>query len=177
MIALVTSTPELQSYATHRLYAQMAEKTSQPVLLQVPPHCISTPQPPPPPSTQRTGDAPTLRPDCAAGRCRPSASPPARRPITPPLYHTAGHALLPHHAPPPTPPTSHPPQLAVWCAGEYGEMLIAGMPAGVEGTAPDALAIVNLLCGVMRSPVAQLDGSGAHPLRKQRPMAPQPPAA
>ena len=36
MIALVTSNPELQAYATHKLYATLAASTTQPVLLQLP---------------------------------------------------------------------------------------------------------------------------------------------
>ena len=67
MIALVTSNPDLQAYATHKLYMQLAEKTMQPVLLQ----------------------------------------------------------------------------LGVWCVGEYGELLIAGVPAGIdteEYTAPDPVS-------------------------------------
>jgi len=80
MIALVTSTPSLQAYATHKLFAQMDNKTSQPVLLQ----------------------------------------------------------------------------LAVWCVGEYGEVLVGGAPAGIEAEAPDPVSVVELLCSVMRSPVADL---------------------
>lgn len=80
MIALITSTPELQAYATHKLYAKLADQTNQPVLLQ----------------------------------------------------------------------------LAVWCVGEYGEMLIGGVPAGVEAEAPDPQTVVELLTSVMRSPVADV---------------------
>jgi len=80
MIALVTSTPDLQAYATHQLYAQLVGKTSQPVLLQ----------------------------------------------------------------------------LAVWCVGEYGEMLIGGVPPGVEGDAPDATGVVEMLNSVVKSPMADL---------------------
>jgi len=83
MIALITSTPTLQAYATHKLYMQLAAKTLQPVLLQ----------------------------------------------------------------------------LAVWCVGEYGEMLIASVPAGIDTTeyaAPDPKAVVELLASVMRSPVADM---------------------
>jgi len=83
MIALITSTPELQAYATHKLYMQLAQKTMQPVLLQ----------------------------------------------------------------------------LSVWCVGEYGETLIGSVPAGIdttEYTVPDPSDVVELLAGVMRSPVADM---------------------
>jgi len=40
MIALITSTPELQAYATHKLYMQLAGKTMQPVLLQLSVWCV-----------------------------------------------------------------------------------------------------------------------------------------
>uniref|UniRef100_A0A7S0LQ80 AP-1 complex subunit gamma n=1 Tax=Coccolithus braarudii TaxID=221442 RepID=A0A7S0LQ80_9EUKA len=83
MIALITSTPDLQAYATHKLYMQLAQKTMQPVLLQ----------------------------------------------------------------------------LAVWCVGEYGETLIASVPAGIDTTEysmPDPTGVVELLAGVMRSPVADM---------------------
>lgn len=83
MIALITSTPDLQAYATHKLYMQLAQKTMQPVLLQ----------------------------------------------------------------------------LAVWCVGEYGETLIASVPAGIDTTeysTPDPTGVVELLAGVMRSPVADM---------------------
>lgn len=83
IIALVTSTPELQAYATHKLYMQLADKTMQPVLLQ----------------------------------------------------------------------------LGVWCVGEYGELLVGGVPAGIDAeeyAAPDPVTVVEMLSAVMRSPVADM---------------------
>jgi len=80
MIALITSNPELQSYATHKLYLQLAQKTTQPVLMQ----------------------------------------------------------------------------LSVWCIGEYGELLITTTPPGNERELPDPKEAVELLAGVMRSPVADM---------------------
>ena len=40
MIALITSNPELQAYATHKLYLQLSNKTMQPVLLQLGVWCV-----------------------------------------------------------------------------------------------------------------------------------------
>lgn len=80
MIALITSNPDLQAYATHKLYATLAANTTQPVLLQ----------------------------------------------------------------------------LAVWCVGEYGELLV-GSPSPIEGAElPEPKAVVDLLAGVLRSPVADM---------------------
>jgi len=79
MISLVTSNPDLQAYATHKLYATLAANTTQPVLLQ----------------------------------------------------------------------------LAVWCVGEYGELLV-GSPSPHGSEQPDPKAVVDLLAGVLRSPVADM---------------------
>jgi AP-1 complex subunit gamma-1 len=79
MIALVTSNPDLQAYATHKLYATLAANTTQPVLLQ----------------------------------------------------------------------------LAVWCVGEYGELLVSSAPPD-GGDQPDPSKIVELLAGVLRSPIADM---------------------
>ena len=79
MIALITSNPPVQGYATHKLYSVLAAKSNQPVLLQ----------------------------------------------------------------------------LGVWCIGEYGELLVGSAPPeGTEGETPDQVAVVKLLEGVLRSPVA-----------------------
>jgi len=40
MISLVTSNPDLQAYATNKLYATLVEKTAQPVLLQLAIWCV-----------------------------------------------------------------------------------------------------------------------------------------
>ena len=83
LIALITSNPDLQAYATHKLYATLAARTTQPVLLQ----------------------------------------------------------------------------LAVWCVGEYGELLISQPPPpGGEAPAepPEPNTVVQLLAGVLRSPVADM---------------------
>jgi AP-1 complex subunit gamma-1 len=46
-------------------------------------------------------------------------------------------------------------QLAVWCVGEYGELLTGGTPP--EGSeCPDQLLVVQQLAGVLRSPVADM---------------------
>ena len=46
-------------------------------------------------------------------------------------------------------------QLAVWCVGEYGELLTGGTPP--EGSeCPDQLVVVQQLAGVLRSPVADM---------------------
>jgi len=79
MIALITSNPDLQAYATHKLYVTLAANTTQPVLLQ----------------------------------------------------------------------------LAVWCVGEYGELLV-GSPSPDGSELPDPKAVVDLLAGVLRSPVADM---------------------
>jgi len=79
MIALITSNPDLQAYATHKLYATLAASTTQPVLLQ----------------------------------------------------------------------------LAVWCIGEYGELLVSSAPPD-GGEAPKSNGVVELLAGVLRSPVADM---------------------
>jgi len=47
-------------------------------------------------------------------------------------------------------------QLAVWCVGEYGEMLVGGVPAGVETEAPEPVSVVERLVSIMRSPVSDL---------------------
>jgi len=80
MIALITSNPDLQAYATHKLYATLAAQTSQPVLLQ----------------------------------------------------------------------------LAVWCIGEYGELLTTTPPPDADATQPDPVAVVELLSNVLKSPVADM---------------------
>jgi len=80
MIALITSNPDLQAYATHKLYVTLAASTTQPVLLQ----------------------------------------------------------------------------LAVWCVGEYGELLISSPNPDGSGESPDPKAVVDLLAGVLRSPVADM---------------------
>ena len=80
MIALITSNPDLQAYATHKLYATLAAQTTQPVLLQ----------------------------------------------------------------------------LAVWCVGEYGELLIATAPPDGNASQPEPNGVVELLAGVLRSPVADM---------------------
>ena len=79
MIALITSNPDLQAYATHKLYATLAASTTQPVLLQ----------------------------------------------------------------------------LAVWCVGEYGELLVSS-PSPDGGGQPDPKTVVELLAGVLRSPIADM---------------------
>jgi len=40
MIALITSNPDLQAYATHKLYVTLAANTTQPVLLQLAVWCV-----------------------------------------------------------------------------------------------------------------------------------------
>ncbi|KAL1529341.1 hypothetical protein AB1Y20_000295 [Prymnesium parvum] len=80
MIALVTSNPDLQAYATHKLYIPLSQHSTQPVLVQ----------------------------------------------------------------------------LAVWCVGEYGELLISTPVPGEGGANPDPAFVVDLLAGVLRSPVADL---------------------
>ena len=80
MIALVTSNPDLQAYATHKLYAQLAADTNQPVLLQ----------------------------------------------------------------------------LAVWCVGEYGELLTGSAPPEGCEPCPEPDRVVGLLAGVLKSPVADM---------------------
>lgn len=80
MIALITSNPDLQAYATHKLYVTLAASTTQPVLLQ----------------------------------------------------------------------------LAVWCVGEYGELLISSPNPDGSGEQPEPKAVVELLAGVLRSPVADM---------------------
>jgi len=79
MIALITSNPDLQAYATHKLYVTLANSTTQPVLLQ----------------------------------------------------------------------------LAVWCVGEYGELLV-GQPSPDGDASPEPKTVVELLAGVLRSPVADM---------------------
>lgn len=79
MISLVTSNPDLQAYATHKLYIPLAQQSTQPVLVQ----------------------------------------------------------------------------LSVWCVGEYGELLTSSSPPeGCE--VRDPAHVVDLLAGVLRSPVAEL---------------------
>jgi len=80
MISLVTSNPDLQEYATNKLYGTLLAKTAQPVLLQ----------------------------------------------------------------------------LAIWCVGEYGELLLRPQ-SGADAPPPSPTAVVSLLSGVLRSPVAELN--------------------
>lgn len=80
MIAIITSNPDLQGYATHKLYATLAASTTQPVLLQ----------------------------------------------------------------------------LAVWCVGEYGELLTSGSPPEGCEPCPAPELVVQQLAGVLRSPVADM---------------------